>query len=109
MFQGILSADQGSFLKFHETDEGFAIQEYEDLTGVVERCKTEAIEGRITGPEHGIHAASIPLSLLSEWSAKKGIPFNHAMRDDKVLDWFLAEHPVFDLTQGRAKRYFNGA
>lgn len=108
MDKRIIQADAVSKTIFHETDDGFAIQSYQDLTAVVERCKREAIEGRITGPEHGVHAATVPAALLQEWAEKKGIGIREAMRNDKILDQFLAEHPVFDLTKGRAQKYFAG-
>lgn len=112
MYQRRIQTDATGFTQFHETDEGFAIQEYEDLSGHVELCKREAIEtqygGRIKGPEHGVHVASIPVSKLIEWASQNGIDRKTALRDDKVIDRFLAAHPVFDLTQGRAQRYFNG-
>ena len=106
MAKRFLANTGSSTLLFHDEQDGkIAIESVADVEPVIERAKALHNEGftRTQGGQR--HVASIPIIVLDAWAKKQGLCYGNVMRDQKLMDRFLADpaHSYFIIDKASVR------
>jgi hypothetical protein len=104
----LIKADENSFSRLIKQGDDFIWHDYEDLEAHATRVTRQQLEGLVRTKDGDHKQCEIPLSKLGEWGAKFGLTWRQVADDDKLLDRFLDEHPVYDYRKHLTEKYFNG-
>lgn len=67
-----------------ESDGSLTVSAVEDVSGVIETCKSLQSVG-LVGSNEMKHAAALPRVVVEDWCQKRGITFADWMRDNKFV------------------------
>ncbi|OZI26711.1 hypothetical protein CAL26_05155 [Bordetella genomosp. 9] len=99
----ILTAETRKVTRFHELEEGFAIETVADVEPELEFAKALHNEGFHRTASGDRHVASIPAVVLNAWAIKRGVTFDAVMQDNRILKEFLndPDHSHFRVDKGQ--------
>jgi hypothetical protein len=104
----LIKSDATSFSRLIKQGDGYVWHEHENLEKHAHRVERQQLEGltRTYGGDHKM--CEIPLSKLSEWGAQFNLTWREVADDNKLLDRFLDDHPIYDYRKHLQQKYFNG-